>query len=103
MGRNGQVLSREELILRLKSKHPMSKRPKDELMGSCVQFTLSLHRHHNVPLTQAYTISTKEFAKLRGAHELATQAAEAEARAHGAIFTSDPWVSSLLFCFILSS
>jgi hypothetical protein len=62
-------------------------------MGSCVQFTLSLHRHHKVPLTRAYAISTKEFAKLRGAHELATQAAEAEARAHGAIFTSDPWVS----------
>jgi small subunit ribosomal protein S23 len=62
-------------------------------MSSCVQFTLSLHRHHKVPLTQAYAISTKEFAKLRGAHELATQAAEAEARAHGAIFTSDPWVS----------
>jgi len=62
-------------------------------MNSCVQFTLSLHRHHKVPLTQAYAISTKEFAKLRGAHELATQAAEAEARAHGAIFTSDPWVS----------
>jgi len=61
-------------------------------MNSCVQFTLSLHRHHKVPLTQAYAISTKEFAKLRGAHELATQAAEAEARAHGAIFTSDPWV-----------
>jgi hypothetical protein len=64
-------------------------------MGSCVQFTLSLHRHHKVPLTQAYAISTKEFAKLRGAHELATQAAEAEARAHGAIFTSDPWVSPI--------
>jgi hypothetical protein len=63
-------------------------------MISCVQFTLSLHRHHKVPLTQAYAISTKEFAKLRGAHELATQAAEAEA-AHGAIFTSDPWVSPL--------
>jgi small subunit ribosomal protein S23 len=62
------------------------------LIYSCVQFTLSLHRHHELPLTQAYTISTKEFVKLRGAHELATQAAEMEARAHGAVFTSDPWV-----------
>ena len=57
-----------------------------------MQFTLSLQRHHQLPLTQAYSIATKEFVKLRGAHELATQAAEAEARAHGAIFTSDPWV-----------
>jgi small subunit ribosomal protein S23 len=70
----------------------MIMRQRGMLIGSCVQFTLSLHRYHDVPLTQAYTIATKEFVKLRGAHELATQAAQAEARAHGAIFTSDPWV-----------
>lgn len=60
---------------------------------SCIQFTLSLQRHHDVPLTRAYSIATKQFVQLRAAHELATQAAEAEARAHGASFTADPWVS----------
>lgn len=54
---------------------------------------LSLSAHHRLPLTQAYAIATNEFVQLRAAHEMATLAAEQEARAHGAVFQPTPAVS----------
>ena len=45
-----------------------------------------------MPITQAYAKATAEFVHLRARHEMATMAAEMEARHHGATFGPDPFV-----------
>jgi small subunit ribosomal protein S23 len=57
-----------------------------------VAFTLALHEQ-GVPLSAAYARATDEFVALRAQHEVATLAAAAEARALGAEFKRDDWVS----------
>ncbi|KAL7423114.1 mitochondrial ribosomal small subunit component [Cryptotrichosporon argae] len=56
-----------------------------------IDFTLILHKHHALSLSHAYAQATAEFVVLRARHELATIAAEHEARAHGATFRRDPF------------
>ncbi|WVQ96712.1 hypothetical protein IAU59_003819 [Kwoniella sp. CBS 9459] len=55
----------------------------------CIEFVLNVQRTRSIPLSDAYAIATAEFVELRGRHELATLAAEVEARHYGAEFKSD--------------
>ncbi|WVF69210.1 hypothetical protein IAT40_003986 [Kwoniella sp. CBS 6097] len=55
----------------------------------CIEFVLNIQRTRPVPLSEAYAIATAEFVQLRGRHELATLAAEVEARHYGAEFKAD--------------
>ncbi|OCF33464.1 hypothetical protein I317_04148 [Kwoniella heveanensis CBS 569] len=54
-----------------------------------IEFVLNVQRTQSLPLSQAYAIATAEFIELRGRHELATLAAEVEARHYGAQFKAD--------------
>ncbi|KAF8215950.1 mitochondrial ribosomal protein S25-domain-containing protein [Mycena galopus ATCC 62051] len=51
-----------------------------------IQFTVNLHEHHNVPLSQAYAQAIAQFRALRSEHHIATTFAVLEARALGAVF-----------------
>ncbi|KAK8858550.1 hypothetical protein IAR55_002779 [Kwoniella newhampshirensis] len=55
----------------------------------CISFVTNLRKTRQVPLSEAYAIATKEFVALRARHELATLAAEMEARHYGAEFKPD--------------
>lgn len=70
--------------------------------SSTIAYVVNLRDHHHVPLPRAYTRATAEFVKLRGAHEMATLAAQIEAQHHGAVFGAykSPFVSlsKHLFC-----
>lgn len=57
-----------------------------------VEFTVHLHEG-GLPLSEAYKQATDEFIALRGAHEMATLAAQGEAVAYGAEFKRSEWVS----------
>lgn len=46
----------------------------------------------NVSISEAYALATEEFVSLRGRHQLATLAAEIEARHYGAEFKPDVFV-----------
>ncbi|MDN8980670.1 hypothetical protein Q0P29_14280, partial [Staphylococcus aureus] len=50
--------------------------------------------HQKLSLTDAYAQATSEFVALRGAHEMSTLAAAAEARHFGATFKRDEWVGA---------
>jgi small subunit ribosomal protein S23 len=58
-----------------------------------VAFTINLHEQQALSMTDAYRKATAEFVALRGAHELSTLVAAAEARHYGATFKRDEWVS----------
>ena len=60
--------------------------------GSCIAFTLNLRDVQKLPISEAYRRSTAEFVRLRARHEMATKAAEMEARHYGAEFKRDPFV-----------
>lgn len=58
-----------------------------------IQFALNVRDQSGCSLQDAYDRAVSEFVKLRAAHEMATQAAETEARYAGAQFKRDEWVS----------
>lgn len=58
-----------------------------------VEFTLNLHETQGFSLSDAYARATGEFVALRAQHEMASLAAQAEARHYGASFALDQWVS----------
>ncbi|KAK4684339.1 small subunit ribosomal protein S23, partial [Tremellales sp. Uapishka_1] len=58
---------------------------------NCIAFTLNLHHSKKLPLSKAYEVATSEFIELRASHEMATIAAEIEARHHGATFKRSPF------------
>ncbi|WVQ82996.1 hypothetical protein IAT38_005134 [Cryptococcus sp. DSM 104549] len=55
----------------------------------CVAFVLNLHHFHDTSMSDAYILATEEFAVLRARHQLATMAAELEARHYGVEFKPD--------------
>lgn len=59
-----------------------------------IQFVQKLHAEDDMPLQLAYDKAVAEFCELRAHHEMATQAAETEARHYGALFKRDEWVST---------
>ncbi|WRT67749.1 uncharacterized protein IL334_004721 [Kwoniella shivajii] len=54
-----------------------------------ISFVLNLQQTQSMPISEAYSIATREFIALRAKHEQATIAAEIEARYHGAEFKPD--------------
>lgn len=56
----------------------------------------------DVSISEAYALATEEFVSLRGRHQLATLAAEIEARHYGAEFKPDVFVRVFSFFFPLS-
>lgn len=61
-------------------------------MNSCIEFVINLKNTRNVSISEAYALATEEFVSLRGRHQLATLAAEIEARHYGAEFKHDVFV-----------
>ena len=64
-------------------------------MASCIAYTMNIRTHQRLPISQAYAKAVAEFAHLRARQEMATMAAEMEARYHGADFLRDPFVRFL--------
>ncbi|ORY31372.1 mitochondrial ribosomal protein S25-domain-containing protein [Naematelia encephala] len=56
-----------------------------------VEFVLNLRQMQGLSLSRAYKQATEEFVKLRARHEMATMAAEIEARHWGAEFPTEPF------------
>lgn len=65
---------------------PLTLRNFPFVFRSAIAFVQTLHESHNVPLPTAYAHALAQFRTLRAEHETATHAAQAEARAHGAVF-----------------
>lgn len=59
---------------------------------SCIEFVINVRNTRNVSISEAYALATEEFVSLRGRHQLATLAAEIEARHYGAEFKPDVFV-----------
>ncbi|KIR57236.1 hypothetical protein I315_00401 [Cryptococcus gattii Ru294] len=55
----------------------------------CIEFVINLKTTRDVSISEAYALATEEFVSLRGRHQLATLAAEIEARHYGAEFKPD--------------
>ncbi|KAE8538751.1 hypothetical protein D1P53_005114 [Cryptococcus gattii VGV] len=55
----------------------------------CIEFVINLKNTRDVSISEAYALATEEFVSLRGRHQLATLAAEIEARHYGAEFKPD--------------
>ena len=53
---------------------------------SAVRFALTLHQHHEMPLSRAYATSVAQFRALRSEQEVANMIATLEAEAYGAEF-----------------
>lgn len=53
---------------------------------SVVQFSVNLHEHHNIPLTQAYAAAVAQFRSLRAEHTMASRFALMEAESYGMVF-----------------
>ena len=53
---------------------------------SAVQYVVSLHKYHEMPLSEAYATGVAQFRSLRAEHHIATQTAVMEAEAYGAKF-----------------
>lgn len=70
-------------------------------MNSCIEFVINLKNTRNVSISEAYALATEEFVSLRGRHQLATSAAEIEARHYGAEFKHDVFVRVVLFILFL--
>jgi len=62
---------------------------------SCIAYVLNIRKYWRLPISQAYARGVEEFVRLRARHEMATMAAEMEARNHGADFLRDPYVRPL--------
>lgn len=58
-----------------------------------IQFAHKLHTEDGMALQLAYDEAVSQFCQLRAHHEMASQAAETEARHYGAKFKRDEWVS----------
>jgi small subunit ribosomal protein S23 len=56
------------------------------LYNSAIRFAVSLHEHHNVPVSRAYTMAVEQFRSLRSEHHIATTMAVVEAEEFGAEF-----------------
>lgn len=65
-------------------------------MNSCIEFVINLKNTRDVSISEAYALATEEFVSLRGRHQLATLAAEIEARHYGAEFKPDVFVRILI-------
>lgn len=61
-------------------------------MGSTIEYTIKL-QDEGLSLSRAYQAATEEFVQLRGKYEMASLAAEYEARHHGATFSPNSIVS----------
>lgn len=59
-----------------------------------IQFAQKLHSEDGMALQLAYDEAVSQFCQLRAHHEMASQAAETEARHYGAQFKRDEWVSA---------
>lgn len=59
-----------------------------------IQFAHKLHTEDGMALQLAYDEAVSQFCQLRAHHEMASQAAETEARHYGAKFKRDEWVSA---------
>ncbi|KAI0275160.1 mitochondrial ribosomal protein S25-domain-containing protein [Gloeopeniophorella convolvens] len=78
----------------IKEEHPingvrwtrLSQRGSNPTPEDAVLFTLNLHQHHNLPLSDAYAMSIMEFRSLRAIQHIATRFAAQEATAYGARF-----------------
>lgn len=53
---------------------------------------INLRNTRDLSISEAYALATEEFVSLRGRHQLATLAAEIEARHYGAEFKPDVFV-----------
>ena len=53
---------------------------------SAIRFALTLHQHHEMPLSRAYATSVAQFRSLRSEQEVANTIATLEAEAYGAEF-----------------
>lgn len=58
---------------------------------------INLKNTRDVSISEAYALATEEFVSLRGRHQLATLAAEIEARHYGAEFKPDVFVRVFFF------
>jgi small subunit ribosomal protein S23 len=61
---------------------------------SMIEYTIKL-QDEGMTATAAYKTATDEFVYLRAKHEMASMAAEIEARHHGGEFSATPIVSHL--------
>ncbi|KIJ21937.1 hypothetical protein PAXINDRAFT_64468 [Paxillus involutus ATCC 200175] len=67
----------------------LSQRGKNPTAEDAVLFAVSLHRHHEVSLTVAYTRAVAEFRALRAEYDIANTFARMEAEAYGTVFPSE--------------
>jgi len=69
----------------------LEQRGKYPAVEDVIAFSLNLRDYFDMSLNAAYAQACKEFVQLRAAHEMATMAAEMEARFYGAEFKRDPF------------
>ncbi|KGB74866.2 hypothetical protein CNBG_0704 [Cryptococcus deuterogattii R265] len=77
----GKVLGEEWVKLEQRGSYPT--------VEDCIEFVINLKNTRDVSISEAYALATEEFVSLRGRHQLATLAAEIEARHYGAEFKPD--------------